>query len=439
MLCIFHQNEKRPNGQIILPFQPTVMSRIISTSRRFSRVIFTKPLLFLFLIACCLTSFAKTPIDKNHPKDFTAFTINGKVLDANGSPLVNATVAEKGQSNATSTRSDGSFSLTIQGQSAVLIISFVGYQSKEVTVNNGTATVSVQLTPIIGSLEDVIVVGYGTQKKLTSTVAVSTVKGSQLAAVPAANITNGLAGRASGVIVRANGGRPGADNATVYIRGVATMGTVVNGVTTNATPLIVVDNVIRNNINEVDPNNIETVTVLKDAAAVAPYGLGGANGVILITTKRGMSGAPVLTFGGYYGDQQPTYLPKMLSAQDYMRLKNEAYKNENPTGTASPFSQSTIDNYQANNATDPDKYPISDALNDVVRKHSPIYQANLQVRGGNQTVKYFAGISYFNQQGMFDKSTYDRYNYNLNLDVNVTSTTLASFSLNGSIQKNNRC
>ncbi|MEO5562126.1 MAG: TonB-dependent receptor [Chitinophagaceae bacterium] len=403
------------------------MSPIISKPPRFTRVFFYKPLLFLFSIACYLTSFAEGP---------NAFTINGKVLDGTGKGLSNATVAEKGQTNATSTGADGSFSLAVQGQSAVLIISYVGYQTQEVSVNSTSANVSVQLTPTIGSLEDVVVVGYGVQKKLTSTGAVSSIKGAQLAAVPAANISNGLAGRASGVIVRANGGRPGADNATIFIRGIATTGTTLpNNTVINNTPLIVVDGVIRNNINEVDPNNIESVSVLKDAAAVATYGMGGANGVVLITTKRGTTGAPVLTFGGYYGDQQPTYLPKMLSAQDYMRLKNEAYKNENPTGTNFPFTQSTIDNYLQSNAQDPDKFPISDALNDVVRKHSPIYQANVQVRGGSQNVKYFAGIGFFKQEGMFDKSLYYRYNFNVNLDINITPTTLASFSMNGSIQK----
>ena len=411
------------------------MSPIITKLSRFYFLLFTRPLIFLVLMASCLTSFSKDPAREKTIEGPNAFIVSGKVIDATGNGLANATVTEKGNSNATSTGKDGSFSITVQGQSTVLLISFVGFETKEVAVNGARTDLSIQLTPIVGSLQDVVVVGYGTQKKLTSTGAVSSVKGAQLAAVPAANISNGLAGRASGVLIRANGGRPGADNATIFIRGIATTGTVVNGVTINQTPLIVVDGVIRNNINEVDPNNIESVSILKDAAAVAPYGMGGANGVILITTKRGNNGAPVLTFGGYNGDQQPTYLPKMLSAQDYMRLKNEAYKNENPTGTNFPYAQSLIDNYLTSNATDPDKFPISDALNDVVRKHSPIYQANVQVRGGTDKVRYFTGIGFFKQEGMFDKSLYYRYNFNLNLDVTITPTTIASFSMNGAIQK----
>ncbi len=384
---------------------------------------------FLAFIMSQVSSFANTP-----PSPF-AFTVSGKVLDDKGNGLPGASVTQKGRTNATTTAADGSFSLTVQERAAVLVISYVGFQIKEVAVNAGASDMMIALSPGINSLEDVIVIGYGTQKKQLSTASVARVKGEQLAAVPAANISNSLAGRATGVITRANGGRPGADNATIYVRGIATTGTTVNGVTYNTTPLIVVDGVIRNNINEVDPNNIESVSVLKDAAAVAAYGLGGANGVVLITTKRGVTGAPVLSFGGYIGDQQPTYLPKMLSATDYMKLKLEAYTTENPTGTNPTYSQAYIDSYLANHAKDPDLYPISDALNDVVKKHSPIYQGNFSVRGGSSTIKYYAGLGYFKQNGMFDRSGYERYNYSVNLDINITPTTTASVTLNGAIQK----
>jgi len=381
-----------------------------------------KHCLFLLMVTGSVTAFANHFIGSPN-----AFTVRGRVVDQNGNGLGGATVAEKGQANNTLTTADGSFGITIQGQSAVLVVSYVGFQGKEVSVNGATSNLLVQLTANISSLDSVIVVGYGTQRRSLSTVSVSSVKGEQIAAVPAANFTNTLAGRTTGILTRSNGGRPGADNAQIFIRGIATTG--------NASPLIVVDNVIRNNINEIDNNNIASVTVLKDAAAVAPYGLGGANGVILITTKRGTSGAPQLSVSGYYGDQQPVYLPKMLNAIDYMKLKNEAYKNENPTGTNFPYALAYVDNYIANNQQNPDLYPISDALNDVVRKHSPMAQGNIQVRGGSQNVKYYAGISYFTQKGMFDKSNYNRYNYNVNLDLNVTATTLVSLSLNGAIQK----
>ena len=245
---------------------------------------------FLAFITCQITLYANGPINTPHPTAPVAFTVSGKVVDGMGYGLPGTSVIQKGHSNGTTTAADGSFRITIQEESAILVISHIGFQSQEVSVKAGTPDITVQLSPGLNSLEDVIVVGYGTQKRQLSTSAVSTVKGEQLKAVPAANISNSLAGRATGIITRANGGRPGADNATIYVRGIATTGTVVNNVTYNTTPLIVVDGVIRNNINEVDPNNMESVTVLKDAAAVAPYGLGVPMVLFLLLQREAIPG-----------------------------------------------------------------------------------------------------------------------------------------------------
>jgi TonB-linked SusC/RagA family outer membrane protein len=383
---------------------------------------FFKTGFLVFLIACFATVFANGS-NNSTPNPF-AFTVKGKVIDKNEVGLAGATVTEKGTSNATLTAADGSFTINLS-QPATLVVTYVGYQTKEIFVREAASDLIITLSTVSGTMESVIVVGYGTQRKLISTAAVSTVKGEQLAVVPAPNISNALAGRTTGIITRARGGRPGDDNQDIYVRGVATRGT-------NKGPLIVVDGIQRNNINEIDPNNIESVSILKDAAAVAPFGLGGANGVILITTKKGINGAPSISISGYMGDQQPTYVPKMLDALDYMRLKSEA---DVLAGNPPTYTQTFIDSYLSNHQQDPDKYPVSNALDQIMRKHSPIYQGNLQVRGGNQIVKYFAGIGYFQQEGMFDNDNYSRYNYNLNLDVNVTPITTASFSLNGSSQK----
>lgn len=380
----------------------------------------------ILLIACSITTFAKNGNTGGMPGP-NAFAVKGRIIDKNEVGLAGATITEKGTTNATSTATDGSFTINLSGP-ATLVITYIGYQTKEIFVKATASDLTITLSSVSGSLESVVVIGYGTQRKLISTAAVSTVKGEQLAVVPAANISNSLAGRATGIITRANGGRPGADNQTIYVRGQATLG--------NSNPLIVVDGIPRNNINEIDPNTIESVSVLKDAAAVAPFGLGGANGVILITTKKGTLGTPSITLSGYYGDQQPTYVPKMLNVIDYLKLRQEAWITEHPGGTPTgAISDSAINNYLANNAKDPDANPVSNALRDIMRQHSPIYQGNLQVRGGNQMVKYFAGISYFKQEGMFDNTNYDRYNYNLNLDVNVTPITVASFLINGAMQK----
>lgn len=397
--------------------------RITIKPPKLGKLSFIGGCLFFALTACNITLLANDAADTN---EFFFRNISGRVTNEKGEAMQGVSVTVTGTTRGTTTGANGTFTIDAEiGET--LEFSSVGYTSFSVKITS-TGALSISLTPDASSLGELIVVGYGTQKRTVSTVAVSTVSGDKIAQVPAANITNTLAGRTTGILTRANGGRPGADNASIYIRGIATTG--------NANPLIVVDGVIRNNINEIDNNNIESVTVLKDAAAVAPYGVGGANGVILITTKRGTTGAPKLTFSAYYGDQQPVYLPKMLNAVDYMRLRLEAYKNENPTGTPpNNISPAYIDAYMANHEQNPDLYPVSDALNDVVRKHSPMYQASLQVSGGNSTLKYFAGISYFSQKGMFDKANYNRYNYNVNMDINATKTTTVSLSLNGAIQK----
>jgi TonB-linked SusC/RagA family outer membrane protein len=404
------------------------MRKIIAQPFGLDRAFLIKPLFVLLLVTCHVAVFAKNPDDKKPSHYAFAFTVSGKVVDDKGNALGGASVAEKGQSNATVTAADGSFSINIQRQSAVLVFSFVGYQPKEVSVNSSTSSLSIQLTAANNSLEDVIVVGYGKQKKATVTGAVSSVKGSELIKAPVPNITNSVSGRVAGVVGRqSGGGQPGNDNTNFSIRGVNTIG--------NNAPLIVVDNVIRNNINQIDPNIIESVTILKDAAATAPYGLGGANGVVLITTKQGKLGAPSISLNAWYGTQGPTFYPEILSAQDYMRLRNEAYLNETPGGTNLPFAQTKIDTYLDLNAQDPDKNPIA-TPKDIVDFHAPQQNYSLQMNGGSDRVKYFTSLGFFNQKGMFPQITYTRYTYNLNLEAKVTNSTTFAISLNGSQEKN---
>jgi TonB-linked SusC/RagA family outer membrane protein len=394
------------------------MRKIVSQPSWLRQRILIKLLLFSFFTSFAVTSFAAP----------YAFTIRGRVIDESGNGLTGATVAEKDRANTTTTAANGSFSINIQGQESVLVISYVGFKPKEVPVKGAATDLVVQLTAQIGSTEEVVVVAYGTQKRATVTGAISTVKGSELSKVPVANISNSVVGRVSGVVGRqSGGGQPGNDNTDFSIRGVNTTG--------NNAPLIVVDNVIRNNINQIDPNAIESVTILKDAAATAPYGLGGANGVVLITTKRGKTGAPAITFNSWYGKQTPTFYPKILGAQDYMRLRDEAYYNDNPTGTTPPFAKTLIDNYLTLNAQDPDKNPIA-TPGDIVNLHSPLQNYNIQLSGGTDRVKYFTSLGYYDQKGMFDQISYKRYSYNLNLDAKVTNSTTFAISINGSQEVN---
>jgi len=358
-------------------------------------------------------------------------TVTGTITDASGMPLPGVNVLEKGTTNGAQSDFDGNYSIIASSSNAVLVFSFVGLTTAERTVGSNTV-LDVQMEEDSQALDEVVVVGYGTQRKSTLTGSVSTLDGDDVAQTPVANVSQSIAGRMAGVSMRPNGGQPGMDSPAIQIRGISTTG--------NSAPLIVVDGIIRQNINQIDPNTIESLSVLKDAAAVAPYGLGGANGVILITTKKGKTGAPSLSLSTYYGLQQPTYnyYPKLLHAQRYMSLRNEAFLNDNmgvvPEGSQLPFDPEVIANYPSLNAEDPDRYPESNP-SEYINESAPIQNYNMQISGGTDNIKYYAGLGYFNQGGYFDPMSYDRYNYNMNLETQVTSTTKVLLSLLGSVEK----
>ncbi|WP_208745781.1 TonB-dependent receptor [Pedobacter kyonggii] len=363
------------------------------------------------------------PVENGLKRD--PVTISGKVTDEKGAPLPGTSVMLKGSSQGTNTDTQGNYTLKLSDNKGVLVFSSIGYLTTEIEVPGNTSTLNVTLKEELKNLTEVLVVGYGTQKKITATASVSTVAGTELAKAPVANITGSLAGRVAGIGTRPNGGVPGQDNANIFIRGVATTG--------NNAALIVIDGVIRSNISQVDPNTIETVSVLKDAAAVAPYGLGGANGVILITTKHGKAGSTSLSLNSYYGFQRPTFAPKMLNAVDYMTLKNEGDLN---SGLQPQFAQDLIDNYERLHAENPDRYPNSNAQREIVKINTPQQNYNLQLSGGTDRIRYYAGLNFFRQEGIYDPLAYNRYNYNVMLDVDATKTTKVTLSLNNTIEDN---
>jgi len=363
----------------------------------------------------------------NAVADLDQKRVTGVIRNEVGDPLAGATIQVQGTTLGTLTDGEGRFSIEVPNENAVLVISFIGYIQQEISVA-GRNTVDLELQPTLESLEEVVVVGYGTQKRTTVTGSVSVVKGDEVAKVPVSNITNAMAGKLAGVLSRQDGGQPGQDNADIYIRGVATTG--------ESSPLIVVNGVIRDNINQIDPSTIESVTVLKDASAVAPYGMGGANGVILITTKTGSEGMPTLTFNAYYGMQTPTYYPELLDAVDYMKLRNESTLNANPDAVELPFDPDVIANYAELHASDPDRYPDSDTK-ELVNLMIPIQKYDLQVSGGSEKTKYFASLGYFGQDGLFERVNYNRFNVNLSLDTKVTNTTTVALSFLGTVEERN--
>ncbi len=368
-------------------------------------------------------------LDMLHSIEFLlqGIEVSGTVLDEAGNPLIGVNIQVKGTGTGTATDFNGQFVIPDVEEDGILVVSYVGYETQEIPID-GRSEITVTLIEDSQLLDEVVVVGYGTQKKTTITGAVSTMNADEIAQIPVPNISQSIAGKLAGISMRPNGGQPGYDDPDLHIRGIVTTG--------NNRPLVVVDGVKRDNIRQIDPSSIESITILKDAAAVAPYGIGGANGVILITTKKGVSGKPTVRYSGSYGFQNPTYLPDMLDAKDYMSLQNEAYFNLNPNGSSPPYDPMTVENYHQLHSEDPWRYPNSNFL-DIFNKNVPVQNHNIEFSGGGDNVNYYASVGYFDQQGIFSPVNYNRYNYNVNLDISATSTTKVSLSLLGSFEQTN--
>ena len=374
----------------------------------------------------CFLIFLNTEI---HAKENTNTslqqpTISGTIYDDLGAPLPGASIVLKGTTVGTTSDFDGKFEINLSGDKNILVISYIGYKTQEIDATNKTSIETTMETDA-AALDEIVVVGYSSQKRATVTGAISTLKGGDIAQVPAANISQSLAGRMAGVSMRPNGGTPGNDNPDIHIRGIVTTG--------NNKPLIVIDGIRRDNIGQIDPNVIETITVLKDAAAVAPFGIGGSNGVILITTKKGKAGKPVVSINTSYAFQKPTYLPEMLNAQDYMSLQNEGYFNLNPNGDTPPNDPSLIANYPSLHKQDPYRYPDAN-FPEVFKKNSGIQITNAEISGGTENIQYHAGLGYYDQGGIFEPLGYKRYSYNLNIDANLSANTKVGMSLLGTIE-----
>jgi TonB-linked SusC/RagA family outer membrane protein len=394
--------------------------------------IITKPQFYLGSIALLLFSGLSSAHNltggiNNHPyavvkgTNENTVTVKGKVTDRrDGQSLPGVTVKVKGTAIATVTDVNGNYSLQAD-EKAVLVFSYIGYDAVEVPVNS-QSEISVSLQVSSNNLNEVVVVGYGTQKKTSTTAAVSTLAVKDIVQKPVVNLTNSLVGRVSGVIARQGNGEPGQDGSQITIRGAATTG--------RTGALTVVDGVPRD-FSRLDPNTIATLTVLKDAAAVAPYGVAGANGVILITTKQGKSGKPQLTYNGYYGFQNPTVIPKFVNSVQYAKLKNEAAVNDAAIGATVNLPYSDRDIELFGNGQDPDGHPDNQPLNGIIRKNAPIQYHNFTLSGGTDDVKYFASLGYNRQDGMWSTTYINKFNGSLGLTAKATKTTTVDIKVNG--------
>lgn len=357
--------------------------------------------------------------------------VRGIVKDEVGMPLIGATVVIKGSSTGGSiTDVDGLYSIMAPSD-ATLQFSYVGYVTQDVKVD-GRQTIAVTLKEDSEVLEDVVIIGYGQQKKSGVVSSVNTVSADEIKA-PTRNLTNNLAGQIAGLIAIQRNGEPGNDNAEFWIRGTSSFAGGTD-------PLVLVDGAPRN-MQDIEPDEIESFTVLKDAAATAVYGAEGANGVILITSKRGRAEKPRISFRGEFGMASPTRLPEMLGAVDHMTLFNEARRND---GLPEMYPEDLIAKYAS--GEDPDLYPDTDWF-DMLRDHTFNQRITLNVRGGSGKARYFVSGAYYHEAGIFKDNSledYDtnigltRYNLRSNIDIDITNSTLLSIDLSGQYSQRNQ-
>jgi len=367
------------------------------------------------------------------PGAFAQTKISGKVIDKDSGPLIGVSILVKSTTTGTVTDVDGNFTLNAPDANATLVLSYTGYATQEIALA-GRTNLDVTMNVDNLLLNEVTVVGYGVQKKVTVTGAVSSVKGSDLVKSPAVNVSNSIAGRMAGVVAVNGSGEPGADGSSIRIRGTNTLN--------NASALIVIDGIPARTggLDRLNPNDIETISVLKDASA-AIYGSRAANGVILITTKRGKISKPELSYSFNQGYTQPTELPALADAAQYTEMLNDldiyglpasewaaattAYKTTGtytrPNGQVrkAPFQPDDFQKYR--DGSDPWGHPNTDWYAATLKEWSPQQRHNLQLTGGGENLKYMASLGYQNQDGVYINSAtgYKQYDLRINLDAKI--------------------
>ncbi|WP_237235564.1 SusC/RagA family TonB-linked outer membrane protein [Sphingobacterium mizutaii] len=379
-------------------------------------------------------------------------TVRGTVKDiSTGQPLAGVTVSVKGTNQATTTDENGNYSLEGVPGSATLVFTSVGLEKKEVSVSN-QSSINVDLTPTSDNIDEVVVVGYGTQKKETVTGAVSAVKGEELKKSPAINLSNAMAGRVPGVVATNGSGEPGYDGSNIRIRGTNTLG--------DSGPLIVIDGIPARagGIDRLNPADIENISVLKDASA-AIYGARAANGVILVTTKRGKTGKPLLSYTFNQGFSQPTVVPKLADASEYAEMRNEleiyklpvaewgaaldafnsagSYKRPNGNTITAPFDPE--DKKLFADGSDPWGHPNTDWYGEALKNWSPQAKHNVQLEGGTEDLRYLMSMGYLNQDGYYKNSAtgYKQYDIRVNLDANINKYIKTQFGILGRQENRN--
>ncbi|MBE8721976.1 TonB-dependent receptor [Sphingobacterium sp. Ka21] len=380
----------------------------------------------------------KPPLNRppNHasPQTDRQQTVSGTVQDSTGLALEGVTVTVVGTDRSTSTNGSGSYQIEASpGES--LDFSIVGYTSQRVRLTGGMTTVHISLVQALSDLDEVVVVAFGTQKKVSVTGAIASIQTKEIKQSPAANLAVTLAGRLPGLTTLQRSGEPGRDHTALFLRGMGTL---------NATaPIILVDGVERE-MTYIDPNEVESVTILKDASSTALFGVRGANGVILVTTKRGTSGQPSIGLIYERGLQGFTRTPSVINSYDWARLRNEAWANDNPNVSPDdpvnqpPYSEYALDRFMFQDY--PEAYPNTNWQKLLFNDWVPQERYNLNINGGGDYVQYFVNVGYLNQGGQWrispEVEDYDpsgflkRYNFRSNIDAKLTKSGSLSTFLN---------
>lgn len=385
-----------------------------------------KILSVLFAICCIFTNISAQ--ETNQVTDVRE--LKGVVKDELGLPFVGVTVMQKGTTVGSTTDVNGNFSFTVNSTSSPLIFSFIGYETQEIPID-GRSYFDVVLNTSAMEVDAVTVVAYGVQRKETLTGAISAVDTDDLLRTPNASIGNSLSGQISGVSTVSSSGQPGADDPDIYIRGSGTLNDEA------AAPLILVDG-IEMSFFQMDPNEIKSISVLKDASATAVFGVRGANGVILVTTRRGTKGRPKISLTSSVGISRPIRITETADSYTYARLYNEMGVNDGKSIGNLTFSPHALEMFKTN--ADPIMYPNTDWNEYMFRDISMQTQHNVNISGGTETVRYFTSIGYLYQDGLFkdlpdldydNNFKYQRYNFRANLDIDITKTTLLKINIGG--------
>ena len=408
------------------------IGKMLKKHKSYRNALLITKISFVMLFLCSTEVFAYSVDSQNAT---AAVIIKGTVRDKTG-PLPGISVKVKGTSKIAVTDIDGKFSISAE-PTETLAFTSVGYITKEVQNNNKT-TINVFLEEDSQKLDELVVVGYGKQKKVSVTGAISTIDKTQLLQSPQANISNALVGRMPGLLSVQGSGQPGADGSTLRIRGIGTF-------SGNQDPLIMVDGIETDNYNNIDPNEIESVSILKDASATAVYGVRGANGVLIITTRRGVEGKPQVSYSFQKAITNFTSTPHNMMGYDYARNYNEAQKYDGyRTGGYNPyFTPEAIEHYRVGD--DPVFYPNVDWFPYMFDKTAGQNQHNFNINGGTERVKYFISLGYFNQEGLINHTDlvdgydgnlkFERYNIRANFDFKITKRLSASINLSSQIEE----